>query len=150
MKSGKLTNYAAVDQKQPNYQALKFSISQEVRVNLLSDKGNLWALIISLALIVAQIAVIGFYFRKLPPQIPIFYSTVWGDSMMGRNLFIVLLPVLAIVCLFLNIILYFLFFRDNNQGFSSNRFLSRVLFLTNLVVSFCTFWGSVKIVTLLS
>lgn len=140
----------ALDQKQSNYSALKFSISQEVRINLLSDRGNLWALLVSLGLIFAQAGIIGYYFGKLPPLIPIFYSTVWGDSMMGRNLFIVLLPGLAMICLFLNIILYFSFFRDSKQIFSESKFLARVLFVTNVIVSFCTFWGSVKIVTLLA
>lgn len=143
MKNGKLTGYGAVDQKQANFPALKFSITQEVRLNLLSDKANLWALLVALALVIAQTVVLGYYFAKLPPQIPIFYSTVWGDAMMGRSLFIALLPVTAVVCILLNIILYFLFFRDN-------KFLARVLFVSNIVVGFCTFWGTIKIVTLLA
>ena len=124
MKSGKLISYGAVDQKQPSFSALKFSISQEVRINLLSDKGNLWALIVSLALIAAQIVIVAYYFGKLPPQIPIFYSTVWGNPMMGPNVFIGLLPTLALICVLLNVILYFLFFRNNKQSFSEKKFLA--------------------------
>ncbi len=157
MKNSRLTAYGAADQRTPNSTTLKFNLSRDVRLGILADRGNLWALVATMILIISQVSVIGYYFAKLPPQIPIFYSTTWGEAMMSKNIFIVLLPVTAIFFVFLNIILYFAFFRDNKQGlsenrqsFSANRFLTRVLFASCVIVGFCTFWGAVKIVTLLA
>ncbi|KKR78183.1 MAG: hypothetical protein UU23_C0002G0010 [Candidatus Curtissbacteria bacterium GW2011_GWA1_40_9] len=142
MKIGKAVSVAPLEQKSTN-QAPKFEISHEVRTSLVSDKGILWAFIVSLFFIFSQIAVIGLYFRNLPPEIPIFYSKTWGENMLGQSIFIWILPAIAVSFVAFNFLVYFVFFRNN-------KFLARVLFVSNAVIGFTTFWGAMKIVTLLA
>ncbi len=142
MKIGKAAS-ATLGEPRPPSQAAKFEITREMGTSLVSDRGNFWAFLASLFFILAQITLIGSRFGNLPPQIPIFYSKTWGEGMLGQNIFIWILPILAILFAMLNFLVYFVFFRND-------RFLARVLFSSNVVVSFMTFWGAMKIVTLLT
>lgn len=135
----------------------RFSIAKEVRSSFFSDKVNFWSFLFCIFLLISQLGIVLYYFKKLPLEIPIFYSNPWGTSILAKNIFIFLLPLLAISFTILNSIISVLLFRqnfqsisDNRQSMPANKFLARVLVISNLVVGFITFYGTVKIVTLLA
>lgn len=121
----------------------RFAISQEVRTGFLQDKISFWSFFASVILIVFQLFLIVLYWEKLPPEIPLFYSKPWGSSMLAPQIFIWLIPILSFFFIFVNfcIVIFFL------QG---NRFLNRVLCATSLLVGFTTFYGILRILTLLA
>lgn len=120
----------------------RFAINHEAGKSLLSDRGNLWTLLVSLAFIILEIIVISLHFNNLPPEIPIFYSRTWGEAMIGPNIFIWIFPTMAVVFAVVNFVVYSVFFRNN-------KFLARILFMSTLLIGFTTFWGAMKIATLL-
>lgn len=142
MRIGKSPILSARDQK-TQAESSKFAISRDVKTSLTANKTNLWLLLLSFFFVFLQSGLVGVYFRNLPPQIPIFYSRTWGETMLGANYFIWFFPIAALSFIIFNFLLYFVFFRNDH-------FLSRVLFASGVVVGFITFWGSMKIVTLLS
>ena len=132
----------ALPQKQGGSQG-RFSIGREVKTGFLSDSFNLWAFAFCVLLVALQVAVVIFYWKKLPAQIPLLYSMPWGLAMLASRSFIWILPAIGFFLTIINFSLVIFLLRDN-------RFLARVLGVASLVVGFCTFYGTVKIVTLLA
>jgi len=50
----------------------------------------------------AQLISILFFWRKLPPEIPLFYSRPWGKEQLAKPLFLFLLPGLTLVIFLIN------------------------------------------------
>ena len=66
-----------------------------------------------IALIIADllmVAAFGIQFTKLPPQIPLFYSQLWGESQLADLWYIALIPIFLHVLVFLNSYIYRRFF----------------------------------------
>jgi len=69
-----------------------------------------------IALIVADIvmaAAFGLTYNKLPPQVPIFYSRLWGEQQLADTYYIFLIPLLLNIFFFLNLYLYHQLFFPN-------------------------------------
>ncbi len=120
----------------------KFAFSEEVRDDFFRDKFNFWVLIACFLFLLAQILLIAIFWHKLPPDIPIFWSKPWGQAILGKTFFILLIPALALVSFLINAVFVI--------GLKKDKFLSRVLTAGSLIVGFCTFYGVVKIITLLT
>ncbi|MDP3998613.1 MAG: hypothetical protein Q8P89_03290 [bacterium] len=72
--------------------------------NLYRDPFCLGSLTLSLIALLFGLALLGFGWGGLPPQIPLFYSRPWGEAQLAPNPQIVMLPGLAFSIIFLNII----------------------------------------------
>lgn len=84
-----------------------------------------------------------FFWRKLPPQVPILYSRPWGEQQLLNKPFILLLPGLAALLTLINLgLVSFLF--------SNQKALAYFLVWFNLVIIFLeviTFWRILFIIT---
>lgn len=120
----------------------KFVITKEVRSSILSDKTLLLSSVVSLFFLSIQIFILAIGYRNLPPEIPIFYSVTWGEAILGKTIFIWILPSLGLLFFIINFIISFIFFKHNI-------FLIRTLFVSSFIINFCALWGTLKIVTLL-
>jgi len=119
-------------------------LKEQIEIDtLLKDrKANL---VVKSALILIGISWLGlpFFWHKLPPEIPIFYSRPWGDEQLIARPFILLLPGLATVFSLINLKLAGIFF-------SSEKALTYFLVWFNLIVTLLaviTFWRILFIVT---
>lgn len=121
----------------------RFAISQEVKTGFLKDKASFWSFVVSILFIIFQVILIALYWRNLPPEIPLFYSKPWGSAMLTNLIFIWLIPALSFLFVFINFNIVIFFLREN-------KFLNRVLCVTSLLVAFSTFYGILRILTLLA
>lgn len=121
----------------------RFAISQDLKTGFLKDKTSFWSFFVSLIFILVQVLLITFYWRGLPPVIPLFYSKTWGSSMLAQQIFIWLIPAMAFFFIFLNFCIVIFFLREN-------KFLNRVLCFTSVLIGFATFYGILRTLTLLS
>lgn len=121
----------------------RFAISQEVKTGFLNDKTSFWSFLVSIIFVLLQVLLIAFYWRRLPPEIPLFYSKPWGSAMLSHLLFIWIIPVLSFFFIFVNFCIVIFFLQEN-------KFLNRVLCVTSLLIGFITFYGLLRIVTLLA
>lgn len=58
-----------------------------------------------LLLISLSLLLIVFRFRNLPPQVPLFYSRVWGEGQLANKFWLFLLPLFSLIVLLLNSLL---------------------------------------------
>lgn len=117
-------------------------ISRETQASILGDRLNLGILSTCIALIAIQVGLIFVSLPKLPPQIPLFYSRPWGETMLAPNIFIWILPLSnLIICTFnLNLAIFV---------FKASPLLFKTLFAVSLLVSIMLAYDVVKIITLL-
>jgi hypothetical protein len=91
------------------------------------------------------IMILTFVFKvsTMPPQIPLFYTNLWGEGQLADTWIIFILP------LFLNV-LYFFNQYILNKFFSNNEFIKKIFYFLNLflIVSFTLVF--IKIVFLVS
>lgn len=121
----------------------RFAISQEVKTGFLNDKTSFWSFLVSIIFVLLQVLLIAFYWRRLPPEIPLFYSKPWGSAMLSSMLFIWIIPVISFFFIFVNFCIVIFFLQEN-------KFLNRVLCVTSLLVAFTSFYGLLRILTLLA
>ncbi len=121
----------------------KFAISQEVKTGFLNDKASFWSFIISIIFVFSQVSLIIFFWKRLPPEIPLFYSKPWGSAMLAPQIYIWLVPAMALLIIFINFCVVIFFMQEN-------KFLNRILCVTSLLVGFTTFYGLFRILTLLA
>jgi len=121
----------------------RFAISQDVKTGLLKDRTSFWSFVVSLLFVVFEVLLITFYWKGLPPVIPLFYSRTWGSSMLAQQMFIWLIPAMAFFFIFINFCIVIFFLREN-------KFLNRALCFTSILVGFATFYGILRTLTLLS
>lgn len=70
-----------------------------------------------IALIIADVLMAGIFawrFTMLPPQIPLFYSEIWGENQLVDFWFIILIPLLLHIFIFFNRFIYYKFFWQNH------------------------------------
>lgn len=51
----------------------------------------------------SQLVILAFFWRKLPPQAPLFYSRPWGEEQLGNPTGLLLLPVVSLVITLVNL-----------------------------------------------
>lgn len=98
------------------------------------------------ALIVADLlmlAVFGFSFNHLPPQIPMFYTRPWGEDQLADLWLMILIPVLLHAFFFLNIWL-------QKRFFSRDVFMQRLFTYFNwfLIVSYLAIFLKIMLLVL--
>lgn len=64
---------------------------------LLSDRGILYALLLSSMFLFFQVGIIAFQYLKLPPVIPLFNSLSWGTERLASSYIIFLVPVVLLI-----------------------------------------------------
>ncbi len=88
-------------------------------------------------------AVIAWYWRSLPPQVPLWYSKPWGDERLASPWFL-FLPLVSAVVIYLVNLTAVVRFADNHPMFA------RVLLLTSILISILSGFMVIRIVTLIS
>ena len=78
--------------------------------SLLTDKNTGLAIKAVFVLIIVSWLALIFFWRKLPPQVPVVYSRPWGEEQLLSKPFIILLPGLATLLTLINLKLAGLFF----------------------------------------
>lgn len=120
----------------------KFSIAQEAKTGLFSDRVDVAILAFCLFFELAQLLLIGIYWKRFPPQIPLFYSKPWGEGILASPVLLWLLPALALFYIILNFTIAIIIYKFE-------KFLARVIVCASGLVSFISFYAVFKIVTLL-
>lgn len=70
---------------------------------LLKDGSIKYSIILCLLFAVAQVVLLAFFYRNLPPYIPLFNSLPWGEERLAFSQLIFLVPVFSIVILLVNL-----------------------------------------------
>lgn len=113
----------------------------DIEEGVARDKFSLSVLIFSIFSIFLQGTLILINWRKLPPELPLFYSQPWGEKMLARPLFFLILPVIVLVFLISN---YWILLLQKE-----NVFLRRIITAFTLLVSFFCTYSLIKIISLL-
>jgi hypothetical protein len=82
-------------------------------------------------------------FNRLPPQIPLFYSRLWGENQLADYWLIFLIPVFLNLLIFLNNYL-------NKKYFFDNNFIKKIFYYLNLFLIFSLTLIFIKIIFLIS
>lgn len=82
-------------------------------------------LIVNIILASLPLVFIGWQWKKLPPEIPLFYSRPWGEEQLADKKFLFLLPTFALTSLFINEIVAKL----------TGKFYASLLNLTSRIIS---------------
>ncbi len=82
-------------------------------------------------------------FNTLPPQIPLFYSRLWGENQLADTWLIFILPVFLNLLFFLNNYLFKKFYSDNEL-------IKKIFYYLNLFLIFGFTLIFIKIVFLVS
>ena len=111
-----------------------------VKINIFKDSFARLVLGTSLFLNLATFLV-AFYAQKyLPPVVPLFYSRPWGKDQLASPLFLVLLPLLAVLALVINTLC---------ANLVSEKLLQRSLLAASLVVSLLSSIAVFKVILLI-
>lgn len=78
---------------------------QNLKTEFFEDKLSKRYFKLSLFLISTSLLLIVFKFRKLPPEVPLFYSLPWGEKQLANKVLLFLLPFSSITVLLLNVFL---------------------------------------------
>ena len=92
---------------------------------------------------VLMLVVFLFKLNKLPPQIPLFYSRLWGEDQLADTWLIFILPVFLNLLFFLNNYLFKKFYSDNEL-------IKKIFYYLNLFLIFGFTLIFIKIVFLVS
>lgn len=111
--------------------------------SLRRDRFSSFVLLFSVICLMIQSSLLLVSWRKLPPQVPIFYSRPWGEIILAAPFWLWLLPGILLMTIIVNYVLIVFFV-------SSEPFLVRVLLLFNIVLSVCTIYDVLKIISLLT
>ena len=99
---------------------------------------------------------------KLPPEVPLYYTRVWGQQMLASPVYLWILPGISVFVTILNFLLASLVAGGDlqslrqtsasgpKQSFSMDRFLARILLIFALLVSLAATYTGTKIISLLT
>ncbi len=110
--------------------------------NILQDQTTKKIFIANLLLIIFTLALIGFYYRNLPPLIPIFNQLPWGEQRLGSTATIFISPVIALVIFICNIIIA-------GAAYEKIPLVSRMLATVSLLAGILIFLFTIKVVQLI-
>ena len=88
----------------------------------------------------ANFLVLAFFWTKLPPQIPLFYSHPWGEEQLATPAFLFLLPGLSLLVLILNLFLGILF--------AEEKIILKFLTVSSFIIAFLGLFGQLRILEL--
>ena len=80
---------------------------------------------------VLMVTVFGIFLNRLPPQLPLFFSKVWGEDQLGELWMIFLIPICLNSFYFLNAFM-------EKKIFANNKYITQLISYVNifLIVSF--------------
>ena len=113
----------------------------DIEEGVTRDKFSLAVLIFSILSILAQGVLILISWKKLPPELPLFYSQPWGEKMLARPLFLLILPTTAFIFVVVN---YWILLSTGE-----NIFLRRIIISFTFLGSFLCVYSLVKLISLL-
>lgn len=96
---------------------------------------------LSFLLLTAQIVILAFFWQKLPPQVPLFYSRPWGEEQLVSPLVLLFLPITSLLVILTNSIMASLITREGKLA-------SQFLVIFGTVFNFLCLVTLFKIVTL--
>lgn len=85
------------------------------------------ALKISFILVGLSFLILAFFWKKLPPKAPLFYTKPWGEEQLAKDYFLWLLPGLSLIFTLLN-------WQIANLLFKNQLFLSQLIIWGNVTV----------------
>src|SRR3972149_6327228 len=90
-----------------------------------------------------MVATFIFKYSKLPPQIPLFYSQLWGESQLADSWVIFILPIFMNILFFINQYIF-------NKFYSDNIFIKNIFYYLHLflIISFTLIF--IKIIFIVS
>ena len=80
---------------------------------------------------------------NLPPQVPLFYSRPWGETMLAAKIFLWILPAICALVTITNFSLAVFVLKGK-------KFLGRVLLMFSLIIAIGTLFDTAKIIGLLT
>ncbi len=83
---------------------------KEIIKSILKDKFYIWSLIAIIILLFLQLLAIVFFWKYIPPQIPVFYSYPWGQEQLVDKKLIFFFPIQLLLFLIINYFLSAFFF----------------------------------------
>ena len=86
----------------------------------------------SFAIIFFGIIYIAFYYRNLPPFLPLFNQLPWGDQRLSKTIGVFIPPLISFLILISN-------FTFSSLIYKKNPLLSRILAITTLLIAVLTF-----------
>ncbi len=114
----------------------------EASKNLAADRLSFLILIFSILSILLQASLILVSWEKLPPQLPLFYSRAWGESILASKIFLWIFPLIATMFPLTNFLITLVWMREK-------QFLGRTLLIFSALIAFTTLYGCTKIISLL-
>lgn len=104
-----------------------FSITATAEI-LVPDKIGRSSYLLTLAIVVLMIVLIGGVYGRLPQNIPLYFSLPWGETRLAPKIFFISLPIIAIMMSIFNLIL-------GRISAKLSPLLPRVLAVTSTVVA---------------
>jgi len=95
----------------------------------------------NIILFITQLTIIIWFYRELPPEIPLFFSRPWGSAWLTSTSSIFILPLLSLVTLLLN---YFLALYYHQKKL----ILSQLLVIFSLIITLFSTVSVLKIISL--
>jgi len=92
---------------------------------------------------IVSLLIIILKWKKLPPEVPLFYSLPWGEEQLADPLQLLILPFSSLVAFTLNFFLASIFLEKEP-------WLCRILILTSTVFSFLSMLTLIKIIFLIT
>ncbi len=91
----------------------------------------------------AQVGLLLFFWKRLPPQLPLFYSHPWGEKQLVDPIFLALLPGISAVVSMANLAMIFTLTKNE-------KFLNQLLAVFSLIFNFLCFYTLIKILILVA
>ena len=104
-----------------------FKKAKEQFDSLVSHKQIKTAVRIGFILPIFSFLILTFFWKKLPPQVPLFYTKPWGEEQLAKNFFLWMLPSFSLILTLINLRIASLFYNARS-------------FLSYLIV-----WGNVTV-----
>jgi hypothetical protein len=103
---------------------------------------------LTFSFLVAQLGLILFFWKKLPPEVPLFYSRPWGKEQLASPWFLFLLPGLTLFVFLVNFA--FLTLVKIRLEKKNNNFLIKIIETANFTFSLFCLITLVKIILLIT
>lgn len=113
----------------------------EVEAGITQDKFSLSTLAFCGFSIIAQGGLIVINWKRLPPELPLFYSKPWGEEMLARPLFLLILPTTVFIFVIVN---YWILLSTRE-----NIFLRRIITTFTFLVAFLCIYSLTRLISLL-
>lgn len=120
---------------------LNFLISKDELRLIFQDKFFSWTIKISLFLIILQTAILFFFWKRIPPEVPFFYSRPWGEEQIAGKEFLFVAPFCLLVFTLVNMWLVGIFFQKE-------KLLGRIFVFTHILIDFLFTVSFFKILSL--